>query len=97
MSKNISHNYYYYNGFILPLYPVLCCFKRDFYSVSSGSRDTSVLLSLLLYSFSPFQMIDISNSENYYFHAVRDNGISQHHEVTNEGPSETPCTITALS
>ena len=37
---------YYYNGLILPLYPVLCCFKRDFYSVSTGSRDISVLLSL---------------------------------------------------
>ena len=33
------------NGLILPLYPVLCCFKRDFYSVSNGSRDNSVLLS----------------------------------------------------
>ena len=23
------NNYYYYNGLILPLDPVLCCFKRD--------------------------------------------------------------------
>ena len=44
-------NYYYYNGLILPLYPVLCCFKRDFYSVSRGSRDISVLLSLFQYLF----------------------------------------------
>ena len=29
---------YYYNGLILPLYPVLCCFKRDFNSVSSGLK-----------------------------------------------------------
>ena len=43
--------YYYYNGLILPLYPVLCCFKRDFYSVSSGSRDISVLLSLFQFLF----------------------------------------------
>merc|ERR1719154_437687 len=42
---------YYYNGLILPLYPVLCCFKRDFYSVSRGSRDMSVLLSLFQYLF----------------------------------------------
>ena len=41
--------YYYYNGLILPLYPVLCCFKRDFYSVSRGSRDISVLLLLFLF------------------------------------------------
>ena len=39
------------NGLILPLYPVLCCFKRDFYSVSSGSRDNCVLLSLLHFFF----------------------------------------------
>ena len=43
--------YYYYNGLILPLYPVLCCFKRDFYSVSRGSQDISVLLSLFQYLF----------------------------------------------
>ena len=53
------------NGLILPLYPVLCCFKRDFYSVSSGSRDTSVLLSLLLFSFSPFQMIGALNTKPF--------------------------------
>ena len=39
------------NGLILPLYPVLCCFKRDFYSVSSGSQDNSMLLSLLHFFF----------------------------------------------
>ena len=56
--NDISHinnvynvNYYYYNGLILPLYPVLCCFKRDFHSVSRGSRDISVLLSLFQYLF----------------------------------------------
>merc|ERR1719154_1010964 len=43
--------YYYYNGLILPLYPVLCYFKKDFYSVSRGSRDISVLLSLFQYLF----------------------------------------------
>merc|ERR1719154_533186 len=43
--------YYYYNGLILPLYPVLCCFKKGFYSVSRGSRDISVLLSLFQYLF----------------------------------------------
>merc|ERR1719154_531466 len=43
--------YYYYNGLILPLYPVLCCFKRGFYSVSRGSRDISVLLSLFQFLF----------------------------------------------
>ena len=42
---------YYYNGLILPLYPVLCCFNRDFYSVSSGSRDISVLPSLFQFFF----------------------------------------------
>merc|ERR1719154_19820 len=42
---------YYYNGLILPLYPVLCRFKRDFYSLSRGSRDISVLLSLFKYLF----------------------------------------------
>ena len=47
-SLNVSYYYYYYNGLILPLYPVLC-FKRDFYSVSRGSRDISVLLSLFQY------------------------------------------------
>ena len=25
-------DYYYYNGLILPLYPVLCCFKRDLHT-----------------------------------------------------------------
>ena len=54
-NSNILHqpfnNYYYYDGLILPLYPVLCCFKRDFYSVSSGSRDISVLLSLFQFLF----------------------------------------------
>ena len=39
------------NGLIFPLYPVLCCFKRDFYSVSSGSRDISVLLSFFQFLF----------------------------------------------
>merc|ERR1719154_956394 len=42
---------YYYNGLILPLYPVLCCFKKNFYSVSRGSRDISELLSLFQYLF----------------------------------------------
>ena len=46
-----NNNYYYYNGLILSLYPVLCRFKRDFYSVSRGSRDISVLLSLFQYFF----------------------------------------------
>ena len=43
--------YYYYNGLILPLYPVQCRFKRDFYSLSRGSRDISVLLSLFQFLF----------------------------------------------
>ena len=29
ISKLHVHYYYYYNGLILPLYPELCCFKRD--------------------------------------------------------------------
>ena len=48
--------YYYYNGLILPLYSVLCFFKRDFHSVSRGSQDISVLLSLLEYLFIYFSI-----------------------------------------
>merc|ERR1719154_614132 len=68
--------YYYYNGLILPLYPVLCCFKKDFYSVSRGSRDISVLLSLFQFLFiyffvsfpsSFFFLIFIFFSYYYYF------------------------------
>ena len=40
------------NGLNFPLYPGLCCFKIDFHLVNSGSRDNSVLLSLLLLFFS---------------------------------------------
>merc|ERR1719154_899008 len=47
----VVYYYYYYNGLILPLYPVLCCFKKNLYSVSRGSRDISVLLSLFQYLF----------------------------------------------
>jgi len=49
--KTPNLNHYYYRGLILPLYPELCCIERDLYSVSSGSRDISVLLSLLHFFF----------------------------------------------
>merc|ERR1719154_38971 len=52
--KDLAFNlrrYYYYNGLILPLHPVLCRFKRDLYSLSRGSQDISVLLSLFQFLF----------------------------------------------